>query len=207
MISVILFIGGYNMPDHKTEGRASKSEKTKYRLAQSMQKCMETIPVDDITVRQIVEQCGLTRQTFYRNFLDKYDLINWYFDKLLAESFVHMGKGETVYEGLIKKFDFIQKESVFFSAAFRSDDRNSLKQHDFEEIYAFYVDLIQNKTGSMPDKELRFFLELYCQGSVYMTVKWVLGGMKEPTETMARLLTASMPSRLEKLFRELDIFK
>lgn len=183
-----------------------KGEKTKYRLAKSIQQCMETTPVDDITVRQIVEQCGLTRQTFYRNFLDKYDLINWYFDKLLAESFVHMGKGETVYDGLIRKFDFIKEEQVFFSAAFRSDDQNSLKQHDFEEIFAFYSNLIEKKTGTPPDNEMRFLLELYCQGSIYMTVKWVLGGMKTPTNVMAKLLVHSMPSKLEKLFRELGIF-
>ena len=31
------------------------------------------------------EELGVTRQTFYRNFQDKYDLINWYFDKILIE--------------------------------------------------------------------------------------------------------------------------
>ncbi len=183
-----------------------KGEKTKYRLAESMQQCMETTPVDDITVRQIVEGCGLTRQTFYRNFLDKYDLINWYFDKLLAESFVYMGSGETVYEGLVKKFDFIKKERIFFTAAFRSDDQNSLKQHDFEEIFSFYKNLIQQKTGYPPDKDLLFLLELYCHGSIDMTVKWVLGGMKEPIEEMAKRLVSSMPARLETLFRELNIY-
>ena len=61
----------------------AKSESTKYRLAEAMKTCMKTTSVDDITIRQIVEVCGVTRQTFYRNFLDKYDLINWYFDKLL----------------------------------------------------------------------------------------------------------------------------
>ena len=67
-----------------------KGEKTKYRLAAAMKECMKTTPVDAITVRQITERCGVTRQTFYRNFLDKYDLINWYFNKLLARSFEHM---------------------------------------------------------------------------------------------------------------------
>lgn len=57
---------------------APKGEKTKYRLAESMKECMKTTPVEEITVRQICEICGVTRQTFYRNFLDKYDLINWY---------------------------------------------------------------------------------------------------------------------------------
>ena len=70
---------------------APKGEKTKYRLAESMKECMKTTPVEEITVRQICEICGVTRQTFYRNFLDKYDLINWYFDKLLTKSFEHMG--------------------------------------------------------------------------------------------------------------------
>ena len=63
---------------------AGKGEKTKYRLARSMKECMKTMSVDNITVKQITENCGVTRQTFYRNFMDKFDLINWYFDKLLA---------------------------------------------------------------------------------------------------------------------------
>ena len=48
-----------------------KSEKTKYRLAYAMKECMKTASVETITVKQIVEQCQLTRQTFYRNFQDK----------------------------------------------------------------------------------------------------------------------------------------
>ena len=75
-----------------------KQEKTKYKLAESVKECMKTAPVDKITVKNIVEGCGVTRQTFYRNFQDKYDLINWYFDKILIESFEHMGEGQTVYE-------------------------------------------------------------------------------------------------------------
>ena len=51
----------------------TRGEKTKYRLAESMKECMCHTPVDAITVRQITENCGLTRQTFYRNFMDKFD--------------------------------------------------------------------------------------------------------------------------------------
>ena len=54
---------------------AGKQEKTKYKLAASMKECMKQMPVDKITVKNIVEGCGVARQTFYRNFLDKYDLI------------------------------------------------------------------------------------------------------------------------------------
>ena len=159
--------------------RDSGSEATRYRLARAMEECMRQQPVDSITVTNIAEKCGVTRQTFYRNFLDKYDLINWYFGKLLERSFEHMGSGRTIAEGLERKFEYIRKERVFFAAAFRADGTNSLKEHDFEAIMDFYMDVIEKKTGAPPPDDIRFLLELYCRGSVAMTVKWVLGGMKE----------------------------
>lgn len=155
-----------------------QNDGVRYKLANAMKECMRTAPVEKITVKEIVETCGLTRQTFYRNFQDKYDLINWYFDKILLESFEHMGEGRTIYEGLVKKFEFIDKEKVFFRAAFKSDEQNCLKDHDFCLILQFYTEKIESKSGKKLTENLRFLLEMYCQGSIYMTVQWVLGRME-----------------------------
>ena len=181
---------------------APKGEKTKYRLAESMKECMKTTPVEEITVRQICEICGVTRQTFYRNFLDKYDLINWYFDKLLTKSFEHMGRGTTVFDSLEKKFTYIQKEKAFFAAAFRYDKQNSLREHDFDLILAFYENLIHEKSGSPVSPEMHFLLEMYCQGSITMTVKWVLTGMDLTPSEFAALLVRAMPEDLKKTVPE-----
>ena len=183
----------------------TKQEKTKYRLAASVKECMKTASVDKITVKNIVEGCGLTRQTFYRNFLDKYDLINWYFDKLVLQSFEQIGMGHTVGESLTQKFAFIRAEKVFFTEAFRSDDRNSVKEHDFELILQFYRDLINRRTSRPLSEEIQFLLEMYCRGSVYMTVKWVLGGMKDSPEEMAKKLGEALPPKLARVFDELQL--
>mgnify|MGYP002698283956 FL=1 len=184
--------------------RDKGSEATKYRLAKAMEECMRTQSVEAVTVTNIAEKCGVTRQTFYRNFLDKYDLINWYFGKLLTRSFEHMGSGRTIAEGLERKFEYIRQERVFFTAAFRADGTNSLKEHDFEAIMAFYLDVIQKKTGAAPTEDERFALELYCRGSVAMTVKWVLGGMREAPREMSRRLVAALPEQLSELFASLS---
>lgn len=194
--------------DTKRAGECEKrSERTRYRLARAMKERMKTAPVDRISVCELARDCGITRQTFYRNFQDKYDLINWYFDRMLEESFVHMGEGRTVYEGLVKKFAFIRKESVFFTGAFRYDEQNCLREHDFERILRFYTELIREKTGRGPDGKTRFFLEMYCQGSVYMTVRWALGGMRETDEEMAANLAEAMPKHLEELFVKLGLLR
>lgn len=184
---------------------ANKSDKMKYYLADAIKICMKTTPVDKITVKNIVEACGVTRQTFYRNFKDKYDLINWYFDKLVLKSFSRMVDGGTVAESLTKKFEFIKEEKIFFTEAFRSDDYNSLKEHDFELILQFYIDLIKKKTSRPINEEFGFLLEMYCRGSVYMTVKWVLKGMKDSPEKMAAKLVDAMPAKLSKLMQELNL--
>ena len=182
-----------------------QNDGVRYKLANAMKECMRTAPVEKITVKEIVETCGLTRQTFYRNFQDKYDLINWYFDKILLESFEHMGEGRTVYESLVNKFEYIQMEQLFFRAAFKNDQQNCLRDHDFELIQEFYTKQIESRTGRKISTELQFELEMYCLGSVYMTVQWVLGYRKCTPEELAHALTESMSVRLREVFQELGL--
>lgn len=178
-------------------------EGMKVQLANAMKICMRKMPVEKVTVRQIVEVCGTTRQTFYRHFQDKYDLINWYFERILKESFEHMGQGQTVYEGLVHKFRFIEQEKLFFAAAFQYDQQNSLREHDFQLIKKFYKEQIESKTRQPLSRELEFLLEMYCQGSVYMTIQWVLGQLEDTTvEKLAQSLVEAMPPQLASVFHE-----
>ncbi len=182
-----------------------QNDSVRYRLANGMKECMRRAPVEKITVKEIAETSRVTRQTFYRNFQDKYDLINWYFDKILLESFEHMGEGKTVYDGLVNKFEYIQMEHLFFQAAFKNDEQNCLRQHDFELIQQFYTRQLENRLGRKLSREIQFQLEIYCQGSVYMTTQWVLGYRKCTAEELARALTDAMPERLGKVFEELGL--
>ena len=76
------------------------SEATRFRLARAMEELMHTRTLESITVTELCARCGVTRQTFYRNFLDKYDLVNWYFGKLLTRSFARGAGAEVrVYKG------------------------------------------------------------------------------------------------------------
>ena len=135
----------------------------------------------------------------------QFDLINWYFDKLLIKSFEYMGQGKTVQEGLQLKFSYIGEEKEFFRAAFRYDRQNSLREHDFQLIFRFYQDLIQLKTGAPASDDIRFLLEMYCHGSISMTIEWVLSGMAASPEDLARLMVEAMPAKLADLFASFGI--
>ena len=57
----------------------ANSELTKRVLADGIKKVMETKAFDKITVTDITDSCGVSRNTFYYHFQDKYELVNWIF--------------------------------------------------------------------------------------------------------------------------------
>lgn len=93
-----------------------QQDRTKFRLAEAIKHLMGRMPLDRITVTDIVADCGLTRQTFYRNFKDKYDLVNWYFERLVEQSFEEMGVSLTLREGLTKSFSLSGRSGCFSPA-------------------------------------------------------------------------------------------
>ena len=54
-------------------------------LADSFRELAQTKNIDKITVQDVVENCGYSAATFYRQFKDKYDLIAWDYALRLGE--------------------------------------------------------------------------------------------------------------------------
>lgn len=175
---------------------------TQYIFAQSIKDLMEHQQLDKITVTDIVKHSGMTRQTFYRYFQDKYDLVNWYFEKLADKSFRQIGNSSTLKEGLVKKFTFLLNDKVFFMQAFQSKDYNNVENYDYQCILDFYSQIIKKKIGDIP-QEIMFLLKMYCHGSITMTVEWAVRGMQEEPEVIADLLIEALPPKLEKLLSDL----
>ena len=175
------------------------SDRTKLLLAESIKELMRTIPLDKITVKEIVSRCGTTRQTFYRNFKDKYDLVNWYFDRIIKKTIHQMGISLTMQEGLVKKFEFMREDKPFFVSALSSSDYNNLMDYDYECIYSFYKSIAQKNGILTPDMD--FLIQFYCHGSMDMMAEWVKNDMQDSPAEMARRLELAMP---EPLHRFLD---
>ena len=174
-----------------------KNEETLLLFAKAIKSLIKTQPLDKITVTDIVSTAGKTRQTFYRHFQDKYDLVNWYFEKLVLKSFEEMRQGGSLQEALNLKFAFIEQEHAFFKEAFKSNDYNNLIHYDFCCIYDFYKKFIYKKTGKDLSKDIDFLLNMYCRGSVDMTVDWVLNDMPIKKEEIVQYLMDAIPDKLE----------
>lgn len=66
---------------------------TRELLGESLHELAENKPVDKITVREIVENCGMSSATFYRYFHDKYELIAWIYNYQMEDIFLDFCEG------------------------------------------------------------------------------------------------------------------
>jgi len=180
-------------------------DRAKFVFADSIKELMKDEALDKITVSQIAGHCGTTRQTFYRYFKDKYELVTWYFDIIVQKAIYQMGKSMTLQEGLEKKFTFMREDKAFFISAFSSGDYNSLLAYDYRCILAFYTAIAEsNSAGPLPD-DIAFLLEFYCHGSMDQTMAWAQKGMTLEPEKMAAMLVEAMPQRLGEYLNDLSM--
>ena len=63
----------------------SSSLITKKTIAKSFVNLMDTVPFQQISVRMIMDDSDIRRQTFYDHFYDKFDLTSWIFQQDFKE--------------------------------------------------------------------------------------------------------------------------
>lgn len=66
----------------KTDARVRYTKKV---LREALLKCMETRPVNQITVKEVCELAGLNRATFYKHYRDCFDLLEQLENEMLEQ--------------------------------------------------------------------------------------------------------------------------
>ena len=127
-------------------------------------------------------------------------IFKWiYVDKV--KSFEEMNQGGSLQEALNLKFAFIEQEHAFFKEAFKSNDYNNLIHYDFCCIYDFYKNYIYKNTGKTLSSDIDFLLNMYCRGSVDMTVEWVLNDIPIKKEEIVSYLIEAIPDKLKEYMK------
>ncbi|MCR4962475.1 MAG: TetR/AcrR family transcriptional regulator [Firmicutes bacterium] len=170
-------------------------------LADSFREIAAVKSINKITIQEIVDNCGYSPATFYRNFKDKYDLIAWEHTRDVAEIMDRTGKQDdpwkqTLLDGA-RRFD---AEKAYLANLFQHTSG-----HD--SFVRYMVDINQNALKnhilsvcgkSDLDKKEELYLRIYCLGTVNLTCEWILGRFDASPEEIAEVYERSLPEPLQK---------
>ena len=163
-------------------------------------------PVDRITVKSIVEKSGLSTQTFYNHFDDKYDLIQW----------VHRSESNRLMKKIEDEEDYTYRNFIVDNLQFFMDHRdfmeNALKNtsgydsyaiHYAESGYEMWNGYITKKFGidKLPE-DIDIYLRMYCHVCMRMMEEWIMKMDYIPAKDFAGYIWEMTPVKLRPYFEE-----
>ena len=167
------------------------SRMTKRLLADSLKVLMQTHEIPKITVREIVEGCGLNRQTFYYHFQDIYELLEW---TIREEMFSRMEKQDSWTnwkDGVISILQYIKENEKICLCAYQSVSRQLLRQFFYADAYDLFRQgiVVRGTDYDVSQGEIDFTAHFYTVGFVSVAEHWLIDGMKESPQELVHNLS------------------
>ena len=176
------------------------SDKTKLLLAGALKSRSRTMPLRKITVRELCEDCGLDRRTFYYHFRDIYDLTAWVFNQAIDDC-LPGANGNPGFSGLEEALVRLARDAVFYRRALAEDSQNALGRHILNHDIQRYDAALRRFLGTEElDPQVFFAVRYHCFGTLGTVRRWLFDGCTPPPAQMTALLTSAMPPILHKLY-------
>lgn len=161
--------------------------------------------IKHLTIKDILNKTGVSRQTFYNHFLDKNDIIQYIYNNRIIINFNSSDKVFDFYHSLIESFNNMKKYKVFLKQACLLSDQNCLKDYIFNHCETFDLKWHQQLYGNKPMPEaLRFATIYHANASSSMTLSWILSDMQIPVEEICRLIVEMRGLGMKELFKDGD---
>ncbi|SHI98192.1 TetR/AcrR family transcriptional regulator C-terminal domain-containing protein [Lutispora thermophila] len=158
----------------------AKPELTKLLIAETLKMLVEHMPLDKITVQDIVKTCGINRKTFYYHFHDKQALICWIFDYEIA-NLTRSSQDNMIINNLA---EHLYENKNFYIAALTSNVQNNLRDHMFKIAYDIIMNKISGILGSreMSSNSMKMIANYFTNATIGCITQWASEGMKTPLD-------------------------
>jgi len=167
----------------------SDSNITKQALADSLKRLMARTDFNQISVKDIVKDCRLTRQAFYYHFKDKYDLMNWIYYTETARFMSSYNTVEHWLDGMVDLCNYMRQNKTFYIKALNTTGQNSFPEYLRDYIRDISISVIENaQNAEFNEDKWGFTTEFISTAFVGMLVRWASNGMKdEPVEYVTKM--------------------
>lgn len=145
---------------------------TKFAIIQAYADLMTRKNADKVTVKDVVEACGITRQTFYYHFQDLLDVIEWGLQRRAGEALNRGLQAESLEEALYIFLSAADENRPLSRKILSSQKKNQICDivlHSIQNwLFIFFKE--RNTVEGFEVEELDFAMHFYANaiaGAVY----------------------------------------
>lgn len=177
---------------------------TKQAIVASFVKLLGQKPLDKITVKDVVEDCGVNRNTFYYYFQDIYALLDEVFQEE-TRAVLEEGQPFTSWqEGVLHAITFARENKKAIYHIYNSMGRERLRTYLDDVIAKVALEYVQQEARGLNvcQEDIELLAEFYKHALSGMVIEWIRRDMTNEAEPMilnlARLSEGALRAMLEK---------
>ncbi|WP_216239788.1 TetR/AcrR family transcriptional regulator [Faecalicatena faecalis] len=155
--------------------------------------------VEQVSVREIVDAAEISKQTFYRYYKDKYELVNEIYyelfqkDIIIPEKFVKEDDWRKIY---LQQFSAFREHLDFVRHLFTSRETGCTLDYEIELTIWFDKEILKRKGVDITDPRILFGIEAKDVGGTFVMRDWIIGGMQVEDEEMVKRFELIIPQIL-----------
>ena len=167
---------------------------TKQALEASLKRLMLKKPLDKITIRDLTEDCGISRMAFYYHFKDIYDLVEWACIEDASAALQGKKTYDTWQEGLLQIFEAVLENKPFILNAYRCISRDQMERFLFQLTYGLIRGVVDEKSEgtAISEADKAFIAEFYKYSFVGVLLDWIRQGMTADPRLLAEKVAVTM---------------
>ncbi len=188
------------MEENKSSDR--RTLKTKKAIFQAFSELLKEKELRKITVQEIVDKADISRVTFYKYYLDVYDL----YDKIESELLTNIGlitlqlADKTFNEFFKELINYVYNNRVTFEMVFSPNVTNKLRDKVSCIIEGILKKIYSEKLGISIDNEDLAYLCCYrSSGFLAVIQRWVQNGFSQSCENMVKQVSV-FDDNIEQIF-------
>lgn len=172
---------------------------TKRMMADVMKTLMTRRPVSKISVGEIVDECGLNRNSFYYHFRDKYDLVNWIF---YTDFVVELGQQQfdTSWEFMECLCRFFQKDRLFYLHALEDVGQNSFSEY----VKGITRDALLIRSEDQDIEYMDFYVSFFVDAYLATIRRWLTENNEMSPEALTSLIKKAATGAAMRVLDQAD---
>jgi len=170
----------------------TKDARTRYTemvIQSSFASLLRHTPLEKITVSAICKSAEINRSTFYKHYDNPHDLLNRMEDELLSElqSLVSSDSGP-VSATLAAVLDRIKTDGSLYVSLFSENGDSGFSARVVQLCYRDLSKDVSRRFAALSASQREWFYYFIAQGCNAVVNRWVVDGMHEPAEDVARFI-------------------
>lgn len=179
---------------------------TKRALGEALRSLLMKRTLDKITVKDIVETCGVNRQTFYYHFHDVYDLLEWIFEDTITAMLEKEQNYDNWAQGMDKIIAKMLEDRKVILNAYHSVSHEAVSRFIKRWLQPFVRSVVERKAEGLgvSEEDKAFVADLFTLATAGFFTEWVEDQLSEDQLHDLEKIKTALDGSVESILHRLD---